>query len=202
MVLVQAHVNDAGECPRPLVVRSVYLLFFDGGSRGNPDPGGAGSVIVLPDTDTHAAELRWAVSMSYGSTTTIYNTAEYWVLVHGLRCATFEGYTPLHFIGDSAMIIRQLRHHRPLKSIGLRMLYKSARGCADSLGVLSWTHHYRDFNKMTDRAANIAMDSSRSVQTYADDDLLIMADLVRFLVSDVGHWTSTHQQVRPDLDAF
>ena len=81
------------------------------------------------------------------------------------------------------------------------MLYKSARRCADSLGVLIWTHHYSDFDKMADRAANIAMDSSRSVQTYADGDLLIMADLVRFLVSDVGHWTSTHQQVRPDLDA-
>ena len=54
---------------------------------------------------------------------------------------------------------------------------------------------------MADRAANIAMDSSRSVQTSADDDQPILADLSRFLVSDVEHWTSTHQQVRPDLDA-
>uniref|UniRef100_M4BFK0 RxLR effector candidate protein n=1 Tax=Hyaloperonospora arabidopsidis (strain Emoy2) TaxID=559515 RepID=M4BFK0_HYAAE len=30
-MLVQAHVNDAGESPRPLVVCSVYLLFFKGG---------------------------------------------------------------------------------------------------------------------------------------------------------------------------
>ena len=30
-VLVQAHFNDAGEYPRPLVVRSLYLLFSDEG---------------------------------------------------------------------------------------------------------------------------------------------------------------------------
>ena len=67
------------------------------------------------------------------------------------------------------------------------MLYKFARRCADRLGVLSWTHHYRDFNKMADQVANIAMDSSRSVQTSTDDDRPILADLARFLVSDVGH---------------
>uniref|UniRef100_M4B729 Uncharacterized protein n=1 Tax=Hyaloperonospora arabidopsidis (strain Emoy2) TaxID=559515 RepID=M4B729_HYAAE len=54
---------------------------------------------------------------------------------------------------------------------------------------------------MDDRAANIAMDPSRSVQATAGDDWPNLADLARFLVSDVGHWTSTHQQVRPDLDA-
>ena len=82
------------------------------------------------------------------------------------------------------------------------MLYKSARRCADSLGVLIWTHYYRDFNKTADRAANIDMDSSRSIQTSPDDDRPVLADLVRFLVSDVGHWTSTHQQVRPDPESF
>ena len=88
--------------------RYVYLLFFDGGSRGNPGPGGAGSVIVWHNTDIPAAELRWAASISYGSTTTMNNTAEYRDLVHGLRCATSEGYTPLHVIEDSAMF-----HDRP-----------------------------------------------------------------------------------------
>uniref|UniRef100_A0AAV1TJ91 RNase H type-1 domain-containing protein n=1 Tax=Peronospora matthiolae TaxID=2874970 RepID=A0AAV1TJ91_9STRA len=91
------------------------------------------------------------------------------------------------------MIIRQLRHHRPPKSPGLRMLHRSARCSAECLGVLSWTHRYRDFNKMAHQAANIALDPSRSVQTSADDDRPILADLARFLVSDVGHWTSTHQ---------
>ena len=76
-VLVQAHFNDAGECPRPLVISSVCLLCFDGGSRGNPGPGGAGSVIIRLDTDTHAADLRWSASMPHGSTTTTYYTAEY-----------------------------------------------------------------------------------------------------------------------------
>ena len=57
------------------------------------------------------------------------------------------------------------------------MLYKSASRCADSLGVLSWMHHYRYFNKMADRAANIAMDSPLWVQTSTNDDRPILADL-------------------------
>ena len=33
----------------------IYLLFFDGGSRGNPGPGGSGSVIVQLNIQVHAA---------------------------------------------------------------------------------------------------------------------------------------------------
>jgi hypothetical protein len=35
---------------------------------------------------------------------------------------------------------------------------------ANEIGVRSWTHHYRDFNKMADKAVNLAMDTKRSIQ--------------------------------------
>lgn len=56
---------------------SEYLLFFDGGSRGNTGPGGLGSVIFRVCIADHAAELFWAASMSYGHRSTTNNTAEY-----------------------------------------------------------------------------------------------------------------------------
>ncbi|KAF1317464.1 reverse transcriptase, partial [Globisporangium splendens] len=48
----------------PNDTRGVDLLFFDGGSRGNPGPGGTGSIIVRVHKDSHTASLIWAASMA------------------------------------------------------------------------------------------------------------------------------------------
>ena len=68
-----------------------YMLFFDGGLRGNPGPGGDGSVIVQLHIQTHAACVQWVSSMAYNSVNTINNVAEYWGIVHGLRQAKDSG---------------------------------------------------------------------------------------------------------------
>jgi ribonuclease HI len=172
----------------PVSSRSRYLLFFDGGSRGNPGPGGSGSVMVRVDTDTHATEIIWASSMSYAQADTTNNTAEYWGLIHGLRRAESDRLTPLHVVGDSAMIIQQMRRHRPPRHHRLRQLYLKARRCADSLGICSWTHHYRAQNKMADMAANVAMDSRASQQTCAHENRPLIADLEQHLHNDVQQW--------------
>ncbi|GAB9477600.1 reverse transcriptase, partial [Globisporangium polare] len=151
--------------PQPPVSRNdLYVLFFDGGSRGNPGPGGSGSVIIRLNVPTHAAQVVWVASMAYGSPKTTNNTAEYKGLVHGLRQAKASGFTPLHVVGDSAMVLSQLRMHRSPKKPRLAALYREARTLADDTAVISWAHHYREFNKMADCAANIAMDSCMSTQ--------------------------------------
>ena len=63
----------------------LYLLFFDGGSRGNPGPRGASSVIVRLHVPTHAACVLCVAIVAYASYDTTNNIAEYWGLVHGLR---------------------------------------------------------------------------------------------------------------------
>ncbi|KAF1329640.1 reverse transcriptase, partial [Globisporangium splendens] len=62
----------------PSDTRGVYLLFFDGGSRGNLGPGGTGSIIVRVHKDSHTASLIWAASMAYSRKDTTNNFAEYW----------------------------------------------------------------------------------------------------------------------------
>lgn len=135
-------------CPRPLASRSIYLLFFDGGLRGNPGPGGSRLVIVRLDIDSHAADICWVASMSSASKATTNNTAEYWGLLHRLRSAADAELSPLHVIGDSSMIIQQQRMHRAPENPRLRKLYLRAKRCAAGLGIRSWSHHYREFNKM------------------------------------------------------
>ncbi|KAF1314428.1 Transcription elongation factor a protein 1, partial [Globisporangium splendens] len=96
--------------------RGVYLLFFDGGSRGNPGPGGTGSVIVRVHKDSHTASLIWAASMAYSRKDTTNNFAEYWGLIHGLREAQRSHFEPLYVIGDSALIISNSECIGPLDS--------------------------------------------------------------------------------------
>ncbi|KAF1330991.1 reverse transcriptase, partial [Globisporangium splendens] len=100
----------------PSDTRGVYLLFFDGGSRGNPGPGGTGSIIVRVHKDSHTASLIWAASMAYSRKDTTNNFAEYWGLIHGLREAQRSHFEPLYVIGDSALIISHSECIGPLDS--------------------------------------------------------------------------------------
>ena len=84
-----------------------YLLFCDGGLRGNPGPGGAGSVIVQLHIQKHAACVRWLSSMACDSANTTNNVTAYWGLVHGLRQAKASVYLPLHVVEDSAIVLSQ-----------------------------------------------------------------------------------------------
>ncbi|KAF1328100.1 hypothetical protein FI667_g7121, partial [Globisporangium splendens] len=83
----------------PNDTRGVYLLFFDGGPRGNPGPGGTGSIIARVHKDSHTASLIWAASMAYSRKDTTNNFAEYWGLIQGLREAQRSHFEPLECIG-------------------------------------------------------------------------------------------------------
>ena len=187
--LLDREVSPLVPCPAESEnANEFFLLFFDGGSRGNPGPGGSGAVVVRVQADSHAAEIQWVASMSYGHPRTTNNTAEYWGLVHGLRHAQEARLQPLHVVGDSAIIISQQRTHRPPKKKHLLQLYHKARRIADVIGVKSWTHHYRAFNKMADHAANAAMDSRTSQQAAATHPREIISTVAQFLDNDVLHW--------------
>jgi hypothetical protein len=53
-------------------------------------------------------------------------------------------------VGDSALILSQLRDHRAPKSPRLLRLYGQARRLADQVALCRWTHHVRAHNKMAD----------------------------------------------------
>ncbi|KAF1322640.1 reverse transcriptase, partial [Globisporangium splendens] len=171
----------------PNDTRGVYLLFFDDGSRGNPGPGGTGSIIVRVHKDSHTASLIWAASMAYSRKDTTNNFAEYWGLIHGLREAQRSHFEPLYVIGDSALIISQQRMHRSPRQHRLARLYQTSRRLADCIDILGWYHHYRAFNKMADSAANLAMDARTSTQVHFSTHRAAFNNLTQDL-DDVMHW--------------
>ncbi|KAF1320195.1 Dmx protein 1, partial [Globisporangium splendens] len=184
----------------PSDTRGIYLLFFDGGSRGNPGPGGTGSIIVRVHKDSHTASLIWAASMAYSRKDTTNNFAEYWGLIHGLREAQHSHFEPLYVTGDSALIISQQRMHRSPRQHRLARLYQTSRRLADCIDIRGWYHHYRAFNKMADSAANLAMDTRTSTQVHFPTQRADFNNLTQDLDSDVLHWLMRSSEDPRSLD--
>ncbi|KAF1331315.1 reverse transcriptase, partial [Globisporangium splendens] len=165
----------------PNDTRGVYLLFFDGGSRGNPGPGGTGSVIVRVHNDSHTASLIWATSMAYSRKDTTNNFAEYWGLIHGLREAQRKNAS----VPSTAPIGTFIPDNRRL---------------ADCIDIRGWYHHYRAFNKMADSAANLAMDTRTSTQVHFPTHRAAFNNLTQDLDNDVMHWLLRSSEDPRSLD--
>ncbi|KAF1330706.1 Vacuolar amino acid transporter 2, partial [Globisporangium splendens] len=184
----------------PSDTRGVYLLFFDGGSRGNPGPGGTGSIIVRVHKNSRTASLIWAASMAYSRKDTTNNFAEHWGLIHGLREAQRSHFEPLYVIGDSALITSQQRMHRSPRQHRLARLYQTSRRLADCIDIRGWYHHYRAFNKMADSAANLAMDTRTSTQVHFPTQRAAFNNLTQDLDNDVMHWLVRSSEDPRSLD--
>jgi ribonuclease HI len=197
--LATGFADPADTVPRIQLTTDRFLLFFDGGSRGNPGPGGSGSVIVRA---RDSFEIIWMASMSFAGRTTTNNFAEFQGLCTGLQAAVRHQWHPLTVIGDSAMILSLMRRRKTPKAASLRPLFLLSRRAAASLRVTGWHHHYRVHNKMADKAANIAMDARRSFQAHAGDGRNEFSELRPLLDNDVAPWTeqllvSHHTPDRP-----
>jgi hypothetical protein len=131
--------------------------------------------------------------MAYGNKATTNNIAEYRGLLLGLRYAYNHALGPLHVVGDSAMVISQQRLHKSPAKAALASLYRATKSLADVLGIQSWSHHYRDYNKMADCAANVAMDSKKSQQVATPTTRPLIGQIELHMDSDVGHWVAQTQ---------
>ncbi|KAG2789485.1 hypothetical protein Pcac1_g1086 [Phytophthora cactorum] len=139
------------------------VAFFDDGSRGNPGPGGSGSVVVELGGLERRPTVVWGAATSLSQRTTTNNIAEFVGLHIVLQHAHHKKWQSLHIVGDSAMILGVMADRRTPRSRKLRWWYEKARLLADKCNIASWTHHYRQFNKTADKLANIAMDTKRGI---------------------------------------
>ncbi|GMF61698.1 unnamed protein product [Phytophthora fragariaefolia] len=200
--------HSCGRPSRPIALsKPVTILFFDGGSRGNPGPGGSGCLIVLLPQVEPPPTVEWMASISLASRRTTNNIAEYRALCAGLNYALTNGLTDLHVLGDSAMILAQMRRRRPPRAPHLRSIYAQCRGIADRVHVFTWNHHLRAFNKAADMLANIAMDDRKSRQVFRSDQPTRVprwAEVTRLLDGDLRQWRDayfTGGAEEPDADA-
>ncbi len=138
-----------------------YILYADGGARGNPGPAGAGAV-VFDSIGKRVAE----VSDYLGVATN--NVAEYEALIRGLKALVAE-FRDGHFKDasvtvrmDSKLVIEQMKGVYKVKHPNLIPLCFEARNViARNFGRVSFEHIPREKNADADALANEAMDKQR-----------------------------------------
>jgi ribonuclease HI len=134
----------------------LYLLRFDGGSRGNPGVAGAGMVIY----DDQGQEI-WCGWKYHGENSTN-NVAEYLGLLSGLKCVQSLGIQRLIAEGDSQLIVRQLNGQYRCKEAKLRYFYDASLLIIKELAYFEARHIPRAENDRADWLANHAMDLKES----------------------------------------
>jgi probable phosphoglycerate mutase len=135
-------------------------LQFDGGSRGNPGPAGIGVVLKAADGTPLVTLGRFI-----GRATN--NVAEYKALITALEEAKKLGARRVKVLGDSELIVKQMRGEYRVKNADLRVLYEEAQDLFNTFDAASIDHNYREDNSLADRLANLAMDRKADV-TDAD----------------------------------
>jgi ribonuclease HI len=151
--------NDVPVC----VPDHLYILEFDGGSRGNP-AGVAGAGMVLYDTgesgnDKQEVWVAWEY-LGYGQVTN--NQAEYTGLIRGLEAALARGVRKIAVYGDSELIIKHITGKYRVRNAKLIPLWKQTLELLEKFDSYSVHHIRRHLNSRADSLANIAMDNQES----------------------------------------
>jgi ribonuclease HI len=131
------------------------VVHVDGGSRGNPGPAAAASVISTPTGEVldEASELLGTVTN---------NVAEYRALLLGLARAHALGATEVEVVNDSELIAKQVQGLYKVKHAAMRPLH------AESLAVLRGFNGWklrtvpRAQNAHADALVNAALDGARA----------------------------------------
>jgi ribonuclease HI len=137
---------------------SEHNLYFDGASRGNPGLAGAGAVIYEGTVE------KYAVTAFVGENATN-NEAEYYGLIIGLQTCVEEGLVgTLRVIGDSQLVIRQMKGMYAVRHPRLIELHAAARELAGRLVTggctVIYEHVLRGANKRADGLSNAAIDDT------------------------------------------
>lgn len=135
--------------------QKALTLHFDGGSRGNPGPAGCGVVLSADEVDVVT------LGKYVGHATN--NVAEYSGLIAGMEAALDLGCTHLLVIGDSELVIKQMKGQYKVRNAGLKPLWEEAQTLAGKFAAVKYDHARRENNKTADKLANLAMDRKRDV---------------------------------------
>jgi ribonuclease HI len=130
------------------------LIYFDGGSRGNPGPAAIGALVL--DPSTAPPERLATVSECIGVTTN--NVAEYRALIAGLEAASATPARAAKVRGDSKLVIEQLSGRWKVKQPHLQPLHAQARALLDAYDEVDLAHVRREQNVEADALVNAALD--------------------------------------------
>jgi len=129
------------------------IINVDGGSRGNPGPAAIAAVATDP-----SGEFLAERSETIGEATN--NVAEYRALLLGIDLAKELGAEGVELVGDSKLIVEQVKGNWKVKQDHLRPLHTKARDALRDLPKWSIRHVKRDENTRADDLLNEALDSA------------------------------------------
>lgn len=136
--------------PTPKPENHFPILYFDGGSRGNPGEAAGAAVIVMPDGQQYTVSQYIKVATN--------NEAEYTGLVIGLQKAIDLGIEELIVKGDSQLVINQVTGKWKVNSPHLKQFYNETQRLRKKIKTISIDWVRRHENHLADKAVNQCID--------------------------------------------
>ena len=118
---------------------TVYDIFIDGASKGNPGEAGVGAVI------RDEQSVKRTVSEYIGITTN--NVAEYSALIFGLQEALIHNFKKIHIKTDSELLYKQISGEYKVREQSLVVLHKIAKHLLSGFADVSISNIGREYNK-------------------------------------------------------
>lgn len=131
------------------------VVHVDGGSRGNPGPAAAASVVSTP-----SGEILDEASELLGTVTN--NVAEYRALLLGLTRARALGATEVEVVNDSELIAKQVSGIYKVKHAAMRPLHRDATSALRGFDAWKIRTVPRAQNADADALVNAALDGARA----------------------------------------
>jgi ribonuclease HI len=128
------------------------VVNVDGGARGNPGPAAIAAVVQDP-----RGEVLEERGERIGRATN--NVAEYRALLLGIERAAALGASELELVGDSELIVRQVKGEYKVKDATLRELHTEVKRALGGFERWSIRHVRREANAEADRLVNQALDA-------------------------------------------
>jgi len=128
------------------------VVNVDGGARGNPGPAAIAAVISTPDgqvIEEHGERIGRATN----------NVAEYRALLLGLERARELGAREVELVGDSELVVRQVKGEYKVKHADLKPLRDQVSKALRGFDDWSIRHVRREQNAAADELVNAALDA-------------------------------------------
>lgn len=133
-----------------------YILFSDGGSRGNPGPSSAAFVLF----DNETSQVLEEDGVYLGITTN--NQAEYHGLRLGIERAIERGLLVLECRMDSMLVVNQLNGSYHIKNRELWPIFERIRSYVPQFEKITFVHIPREENQKADAMVNRLLDQHQN----------------------------------------
>lgn len=140
---------------KDMLQADAYVVYTDGGSRGNPGPSSAGYVIMNREN-----EVVDQGGIYLGITTN--NQAEYHGVMVGLEKALALGARKVDIRVDSLLVVNQMNGIYKIKNRELWPIHRKIQKLIKKFDKVIFSHIKREFNQVADSMVNKVLDAHKS----------------------------------------